>query len=281
MADVHDHNKTAVKETLAERLSEQPQRMERVKLYKSFERMQGDGYVIAAASHDAGHSPAQALHGWQQALQAILAQLKMVQYAGEQMTLQLGDETVMMQSDKKDDATIYADLWLDALDLVLILRDHDALQYLLQFPDEKISPLQIPSEKYSYLLVQFWKALFARQPEAPKRLLEAYRATDPGTLQFTDPGKALLIDTPPLDVLSSFLAGDAAETNERIEEALQKHRQYCEEDDNRDYIPYLISVKLSAIAALLTDNDFPVSVQSGYMPAYCVQRSGNAAPVII
>jgi len=163
--------------------------------------------------------------------------------------------------------------WLTALDLCIVLRDYKGIEELIALKFTADQVLEIKTHDFEFPYVQFMQALLGNnQGEAGAKLIETYKLTDPSHFEGRPYLNTVLdLIVPVLDLYSSLLFNDAAEFNQRLEEALLLYRKSCE--DNPDNVGWLIAHAHLAVCCLAYDRGFPIEVESRYIPRWLIEYS--------
>ena len=159
--------------------------------------------------------------------------------------------------------------WEETLYDAVIARDKEAIEWLLEFPEARMRDATSQGPEYTYLYVDFLKAYFKKSPDVGKKLLQAYKSTDPSLVYKEYMGTMLNHDAPIFDLWASFLSDKEEEFNQRLEKALLLYRDYCSDDPKNAYI--LISYPLTALAAMAHDRGWKLTVSSDYMPEWMIK----------
>jgi hypothetical protein len=164
---------------------------------------------------------------------------------------------------------VNAGSWVYALDMAIIARDREAIQWLLEFPEERMRNATIIDNEYDFLFVDFLKAFFSGGKDQGRKLLAAYKATDPKLLHEEVIDTALKLHVPVMDLWASFLSNNEEEFNQRLEKALLLEREFSSDHPMNTFS--LISYPLTAMVALAHDKGWKVRVTSGYMPDWMIK----------
>jgi hypothetical protein len=180
----------------------------------------------------------------------------------------LGDGPPVTYDVPTDESHVHGGRWVQAFRQAVVSRQPDLLGHLKTIPGELLRLSSTRGDQISNDWDEFHRAiltdrLFTRHPAFVSVTEWAARAQ-----QRSRDGKAVILLTVPyLDVLRSMEQLDEAKFSVALAEALRMHKKYWggTEERRRD-LNGLVSLKLTAAAALAWDRGLRFDVESDYMP---------------
>ncbi|WP_405649157.1 immunity 49 family protein [Streptomyces sp. NBC_00019] len=171
-----------------------------------------------------------------------------------------------------------AGAWLTTVYLATICRENERLDRLMRVPLSFLRaslPDSMAVDEYIYDWVAALQSFWARRStEMWDQLVAAIRATDPEGPLVTDRETMLKQLYPPLELFQLCNRQETARFNESLDQALTWHKQYWADDEARALSgDGLVALGPLAIACMAYDNDFPIEVESEYLPKHLLRRS--------
>lgn len=172
----------------------------------------------------------------------------------------------------------HAEAWLTTVYLATICRENERLDRLMQVPLSFLRASLSESmavDEYIYDWVAALQSFWARRStEMWDQLVAAIRATDPEGPLVTDKETMLKQLYPPLELFQLCNRQETARFNESLTQALTWHNEYWTDDEARSLSSDgLVALGPLAIACMAYDNDFPIEVESEYLPKHLLRRS--------
>ncbi|WP_330238852.1 immunity 49 family protein [Streptomyces sp. NBC_00525] len=165
--------------------------------------------------------------------------------------------------------------WIDAFYFALICRDQERLTELCEVPMAVLRDSGAQHDEYLYHWVATLQAYWSRQqPAMVEALTAAFRTSDPDMTEIAPRDWLQTISYPPINLFYRFVKHDHAGFNDALTEALELHKRYWTKDEDREKSTKgLWAIGPLAMACLAYDGDFPVDVESEYLPQHLLQRS--------
>lgn len=172
----------------------------------------------------------------------------------------------------------HVEAWLTTVYLATICRENERLDRLMQVPLSFLRASLSESmavDEYIYDWVAALQSYWARRStEMWDQLVAAIRATDPEGPLVTDKETMLKQLYPPLELFQLYNRQETARFNESLTQALTWHNEYWTDDEARSLSSDgLVALGPLAIACMAYDNDFPIEVESEYLPKHLLRRS--------
>ncbi|WP_167333415.1 immunity 49 family protein [Nocardia concava] len=200
---------------------------------------------------------------WQayvQVMQASSAIFAIATAAEGMVEIRFGERILMLPAGSTQ-GIADAGNWVTAFYYAVMGRDQARLTMLSEVPTE--------------LLRAAGSVYWSEGAGLPEKLRATFNTTDPANVRHTPSDLLLRILYPPIDLFYRFLDEQWDEFNSSLAQALQSHDAYWDsgEDDRRDNRTGMIAAGPLAMTCLALDADFPVDVESDYLPRHVVQRS--------
>ncbi|MEU8904731.1 immunity 49 family protein [Streptomyces mirabilis] len=166
----------------------------------------------------------------------------------------------------------HAGTWVTSVYLAVVCRDNERLERLMRVSVSLLRESDAVFDEYIYSWVETLQSLFFGREDVGSKLEAAFHGTDPEVAQAADKETLLKILYPPINLFYRFLKRDPAEFNEALVDALTWHKQYWTGDEARSLSSDgLVALGPLAIACMAYDNDFPIEVESEYLPKALLQ----------
>ncbi|MFJ9419956.1 immunity 49 family protein [Streptomyces sp. NPDC101227] len=167
----------------------------------------------------------------------------------------------------------HAGAWLTSVYLATICRENERLDRLMQVPVSFLRESGAVFDEYVYSWVEalqsYW---FRRADDMWNKLVEAIDGASPQVARIADAETLLKILYPPLELFQLYNRGETEKFNASLTEFLTWHKQYWTSDEARSLDgDGLVALAPLAIACMAYDNDFPIEVDSEYLPKELLQ----------
>ncbi|MBY8855258.1 immunity 49 family protein [Nocardia sp. CA2R105] len=163
--------------------------------------------------------------------------------------------------------------WLNAFWLAIVCRDQERMTQLCNFPVDRLREAEGDTDEFVYLWVDTLQAYWLRRPGVAEKLTATIRASYPEVATLMPRDRLGQIVYQPINLFHRFITDDRAEFGDALVEALELHREYWTADEDRAEDPDgCIALGPLAITCLAYDAEFPVEVESAYIPTELVQR---------
>ncbi|MFB7554889.1 immunity 49 family protein [Streptomyces brevispora] len=172
-------------------------------------------------------------------------------------------------------AFINAPAWIDAFFFAVICRDQERMTELCQVPMDVLRASGAQHDEYLYHWVATLQAYWLRQqPEMVESLTAALQTSHPDMTEIAPRDWLQKISYPPINLFYHFVKHDQDGFNTALVEALELHKTYWTNNEDREKdINGLWAVGPLAIACLAYDGDFPIDIETEYLPQHLLQRS--------
>ncbi|WP_240499260.1 immunity 49 family protein [Streptomyces prasinus] len=172
----------------------------------------------------------------------------------------------------------HAGAWLTSVYLATICRENDRLDRLMQVPVSFLRasvPEGAVLDDHVYDWVEALQSYWAgRATEMWDKLVSAVKGTDPEREGVTDKETMLKILYPPLELFHRFQLREIDQFNTALVDAATGHKQFWAGDPARALSgDGLVALAPLALACMAYDNEFPVKVESEYLPKHLLRRS--------
>ncbi|MEV5985493.1 immunity 49 family protein [Streptomyces sp. NPDC052051] len=167
-----------------------------------------------------------------------------------------------------------AENWLNAFWLAIICRERGRLTQLASVPVALLRDSGAVFDEYIYPWVETLQKWWLEGGELGELLVAAMRGTDPDVLQVAEEDLVLKIDYPSINLFTRYITDDPVGFNEALADALNWHKSYWTHDEERLISSSgLVALGPLAMACLAYDADFPIEVESEYLPIHLVKGS--------
>ncbi|OKJ00560.1 hypothetical protein AMK18_18140 [Streptomyces sp. CB01249] len=171
-------------------------------------------------------------------------------------------------------STADAGNWLSGFWLAVICRDQERMTQLSEIPLERLRSPQGQYDEYIYHWVDTLQTWWLRGPDLADKLIATIEASDPAVAQITP--RDLMDGTlyPPINLFYHYVRQDRDGFSPALTEALKLHKAYWTlNEDRATDINGSIALGPLAIACLAYDADFPLDIESDYLPKHLLQRT--------
>ncbi|WP_067695667.1 immunity 49 family protein [Nocardia jejuensis] len=165
--------------------------------------------------------------------------------------------------------------WVTAFYFAIMCRDQARLNMLAAVPIELLRATGSMYDEYIYDWIATLQAYWSEDTDLPSKLRAAFEGTNPGNTRIAPADLMLEILFPPINLFYRFFDEQREEFNDTLAEALRLHDRFWDsEEDNRktSRIGFIAAGPL-AMACLAYDADFPIDVESDYLPEHILHRT--------
>lgn len=167
----------------------------------------------------------------------------------------------------------WAGNWVTAFWLACICREKKRMWELAQVPVDLMrraaSVSQAVYDEYIYDWVAALQAFRLDRPEFGDHLVAAVEGTDPDRLRHAPRDNVLMINYPPMNLLSRLAQGDEPGFDTELAKALAWHKEYWTRDEDRSLdAEGFVALGPLAVACLARDAGFTLTVESEYLPKH-------------
>lgn len=163
--------------------------------------------------------------------------------------------------------------WLTAFWLAIICRERGRLAELAEVPIALMRASGTVHAEYVYAWIDALQKWLREGGDLSDPLSAAMAGTDPNALPVGDQDLVLKIQYPPINLFIQYITQEPEQFNEALIDALNWHKDYWTEDEERfNSSSGLVALGPLAMACLAYDADFPITVESEYLPKHLLQR---------
>ncbi|MFD8997144.1 immunity 49 family protein [Streptomyces abikoensis] len=163
--------------------------------------------------------------------------------------------------------------WLTAFWLAIVCRDQNRMTQLCKVPLEVLRASGADYDEYVYHWVDSLQTYWLEQPGLLDKLVAAIEGSHPDVARVADHELLNKVLYQPINLFHRFLRKDRDGFNTALQEALTLHREYWTADADREHsISGAIALGPLAITCLAYDADFPIEVESEYVPNHLLNR---------
>ncbi|MGW7225130.1 immunity 49 family protein [Streptomyces cyaneofuscatus] len=171
-------------------------------------------------------------------------------------------------------STADAGTWLSAFWLAVICRDQDRMTQLSEIPLERLRSPEGSYDEYIYHWVDTLQSWWLRRPDLADKLIATIEASDPAVARIAPQDLLQAVLYPPINLFYHYVRNDRDGFTPALADALKLHKTYwtLNEDRAKD-IDGSIALGPLAIACLAYDAEFPLDIESDYLPKHLLQRT--------
>ncbi|WP_153414925.1 immunity 49 family protein [Nocardia macrotermitis] len=163
--------------------------------------------------------------------------------------------------------------WLNAFWLAIVCRDQDRMTQLCNFPVERLREAEGETDEFVYLWADTLQTYWLRRPGVVEKLTATINASYPDVATLMPKDRLEKLVYQPINLFHRFLTEDRAGFDDALVEALELHKMYWTADEDRaKKTAGRIALGPLAITCFAYDGEFPIDVESGYIPKELVQR---------
>ncbi|PCG86560.1 hypothetical protein CIB93_08465 [Streptomyces sp. WZ.A104] len=170
--------------------------------------------------------------------------------------------------------TADAGMWLSAFWLAVICRDQDRMTQLSEIPLERLRSPEGSYDEYIYHWVDTLQSWWLRRPDLADKLIATIEASDPAVARIAPQDLLQGVLYPPINLFYHYVRNDREGFVPALADALKVHKAYWTHNEERATdIDGSIALGPLAIACLAYDAEFPLDIESDYLPKHLLQRS--------
>lgn len=167
----------------------------------------------------------------------------------------------------------WAGNWVTAFWLACICREKKRMWELAQIPTDLLRRAATVSQAlyddYIYDWVEALQAFRLDRPDFGDKLVAAVEGTDPERIRHAPRDNVLMINYPPMNLMSQLARGDENGFNTELAKALEWHKDYWTRNEDRSLdTEGFVALGPLAVACLAHDAGFTITVESEYLPKY-------------
>lgn len=164
--------------------------------------------------------------------------------------------------------------WIKAFWLAIICREQGRMTQLCNVPIETLRESGAEYDEYIYAWIDTLQSYWLKRGNVGDKLVAAVDGTDPDNVEIASRELMLKILYPPLDLFSWYLRQDHERFNIALIEAVQWHKEYWSEDEERAAsCEGMVALGPLAMACLAFDAGFPIEIESDYLPKALLERA--------
>ncbi|MBK6042040.1 immunity 49 family protein [Streptomyces sp. MBT55] len=170
--------------------------------------------------------------------------------------------------------TADAGTWLSAFWLAVICRDQDRMTQLSEIPLDRLRSPEGSYDEYIYHWVDTLQSWWLRRPDLADKLIATIQASDPAVARIAPQDLLQAVLHPPINLFYHYVRNDRDGFTPALADALKLHKTYWTlTEDRATDIDGSIALAPLAIACLAYDADFPLDIESDYLPKHLLQRT--------
>ncbi|MFD4274109.1 immunity 49 family protein [Streptomyces cyaneofuscatus] len=171
-------------------------------------------------------------------------------------------------------STADAGTWLSAFWLAVICRDQERMTQLSEIPLERLRSPEGSYDEYIYHWVDTLQSWWLRRPDLADKLIATIEASDPNVARIAPQDLLQAVLYPPINLFYHYIRNDRDGFAPALTDALKLHKTYwtLNQDRAKD-IDGSIALGPLAIACLAYDAEFPLDIESDYLPKHLLQRT--------
>ncbi|MFD4274105.1 immunity 49 family protein [Streptomyces cyaneofuscatus] len=171
-------------------------------------------------------------------------------------------------------STADAGTWLSAFWLAVICRDQERMTQLSEIPLERLRSPEGSYDEYIYHWVDTLQSWWLRRPDLADKLIATIEASDPNVARIAPQDLLQAVLYPPINLFYHYIRNDRDGFAPALADALKLHKTYwtLNQDRAKD-IDGSIALGPLAIACLAYDAEFPLDIESDYLPKHLLQRT--------
>ncbi|MEV2260697.1 immunity 49 family protein [Streptomyces anulatus] len=167
-----------------------------------------------------------------------------------------------------------AGTWLSAFWLAVICRDQERLTQLSEIPLERLRSPEGSYDEYIYHWVDTLQSWWLRRPDLADKLIATIEASDPAVARIAPQDLLQAVLYPPINLFYHYVRNDRDGFTPALADSLKLHKTYWTlNEDRATDIDGSIALGPLAIACLAYDADFPLDIESDYLPKHLLQRT--------
>ncbi|MET9627575.1 immunity 49 family protein [Lentzea sp. NPDC006480] len=207
------------------------------------------------------------------AMQAANAIFEIARADQGEVSVLVGEKTVTVPAGSTRDIA-HAGNWVTACYLAVICREQDRLKMLAETPIDLLRASGADFDEYIYAWVDTLQTYWRGGPGIGAKLQAAVEGTDPEVAEVSA-NLMLRVLYPPINLFHRFLENRHEEFNDALAQALELNKEYWDTpEEGRDYMPNgALPLGALAMTCLAHDAEFPIKVESDYLPEHLVQRT--------
>lgn len=163
---------------------------------------------------------------------------------------------------------LHVGAWLTSWYLATICRENERLEQLANVPVSFLRESGAVFDEFLYDWVEALQSFWHGQPEVMwDKVLAAVNGTDPALPH--NAGNEVLLNLlyPPLELFHLYQRQEVERFNAALAKAVTWHKEYWTTDEERaESVDGLVALAPLALACMARDADFPIDVESEYLP---------------
>ncbi|WP_419994486.1 immunity 49 family protein [Streptomyces boninensis] len=169
---------------------------------------------------------------------------------------------------------LHVGAWLSSVYLATICRENDRLERLMRVPVDFLRASGADFGSYLYDWVKVLHDFWFRRPDAMwSSLVDAVNGTGTQAADTVNQETMLKLLYPPMALFQLYNRAEHDRFNASLTKFLTWHKQYWTADESRTQdLEGLVAIPLLAITCMAYDSDFPIDVESEYLPKGLLDR---------
>ncbi|WKN19411.1 immunity 49 family protein [Streptomyces sp. JUS-F4] len=171
-------------------------------------------------------------------------------------------------------STADAGTWLTAFWLAVICRDQERMTQLSEITLDRLRSPEGSYDEYIYHWVDTLQSWWLRRPGLADKLIATIEASDPAIARVAPQDLLQAVLYPPINLFYHYVRNDRDGFTSALADALKLHKTYWTlNEDRATDIDGSIALGPLAIACLASDAEFPLDIESGYLPKHLLERT--------
>lgn len=189
----------------------------------------------------------------------------------QEVELKMGEEIFKVTTVR--DNLSYTDplFWTEYFYSALLSRDRKAIDELISIPEDFMRKAQIAYDEVDFAIVRFLKGLYQPTAKLGDLLQEALILSDPDEHDADRFDYLMYLKVPELNLYMFAFSNDNQGFNQALVEALENHKKYWSQKDNKNYAKGWISFPiLCACLIAVNSKKYTIDVESDYLPMWLI-----------
>jgi hypothetical protein len=190
---------------------------------------------------------------------------------GEKFTVNLDGESFEITGQPVT-AYMDTDTWLNAFFSAVVSRNGSGIRTLCQVPEPIHKNANLKPDHFDLAFVRAMKGLYNPDENIGQLLVDAMEASDPEAIDKDRIDYASSILLPQLPLYRCILSSDQEEFNEKLGQAVLRHKDYWGSKERKRSKEGWIALPLVAAGSMAFDNKrFEMTFETDYLPSWLVR----------
>jgi hypothetical protein len=190
---------------------------------------------------------------------------------GEKLTVNLDGESFEITGQPVT-AYMDTDTWLSAFFSAVVSRNGSGIRTLCQVPEPIHKNANLKPDRFDLAFVRAMKGLYNPEANIGQLLVDVMEASAPDALDKDRSEYASSILLPQLPLYRCILSSDQDEFNEKLEQAVSRHKDYWGKKERRFSKEGWMALPLMAAGSMAFDSKgFEMTFETDYLPSWLVR----------